>query len=192
VRSCDKADSAGRTLVIGLVTDPAGGLANAFASVKGTEAETVLAPIDALDSLSGFLGATLGEEQGGALLTWLASHLGDAFAETTTEQLKVATYTESADDHSTLYVEIANQVYLDASPAPAPSRTGAGPNRPAGDPGVGRLGQHRDRAIYIHMDSTEVRSEQNRVVLELLDHSVVGGARTVSSVGESTVLTFGY
>jgi hypothetical protein len=116
VRSCDKTDSAGRTQVIGLVTDPAGGLANAFASVKGTEAETVLAPIDALDSLSGFLGATLGEGQGGALLIWLASHLGDAFAETTSGQVKVATYTESADDHSTLYVEIANQAYLDASP----------------------------------------------------------------------------
>ena len=120
VRSCAKIDSAGRTRVIGLVTDPAGGLANAFASVKGAEAETILAPIDALDTLSGFLGSTLGEEQGGALLTWLASHLGDTFAETTSGRVKVATYTDSADDHSTLYVEIANQAYLDASPSPSP------------------------------------------------------------------------
>ena len=120
VRSCDKTDPAGRTLVIGLVTDPAGGLANAFASVRGTDAETVLAPIDALDPLSGFLGATLGEQQGGALLTWLASRLGDGFAETTAGQVTVATYTASPDDDSALYVEIANQVYLDASAPPSP------------------------------------------------------------------------
>jgi hypothetical protein len=120
LRTCQETDAAGRTRVIGLVTDPAGGLANGFASVKGKETETILAPIDALDPLSGFLGATLGEQQGAALLTWLASHLGDAFAETTSGPVKVATYTESADDHSTLYVEVANPAYLDASPPPSP------------------------------------------------------------------------
>jgi hypothetical protein len=120
LRSCQETDAAGRTRVIGLVTDPSGGLANAFASVKGTDTETILAPVDALDPLSGFLGATLGEEQGGALLTWLASHLGDAYAETTSGPVKVATYTESADDHSTLYVEVANRAYLSASPPLSP------------------------------------------------------------------------
>ena len=120
LRSCQETDAAGRTRVIGLVTDPAAGLANGFASVKGKEAETILAPIDALDPLSGFLGATLGEEQGAALLTWLASHLGDPYAETTSGSVKVATYAESADDHSKLYVEVANQAYLDASPPPSP------------------------------------------------------------------------
>ena len=120
LRTCQETDAAGRTRVIGLVTDPAGGLANGFASVRGKDTETILAPIDALDPLSGFLGATLGEQQGAALLTWLASHLGDAYAETTSGPVKVATYTESADDHSTLYVEVANQAYLDASPAPSP------------------------------------------------------------------------
>ena len=120
VRSCQATDDAGRTTVIGLVTDPGGGLANGFARVKGAEAETILAPIDALDPLAGFLGALLGEEQGSVLLTWLASHLGDTYAETTSGPIKVATYTESEDDHSTLYVEVANQAYLDASPAPSP------------------------------------------------------------------------
>jgi hypothetical protein len=119
-RTCQKTDDAGRTQSIGLVTDTEGNLANAFASVKGTDTETFLAPIDALDPLSGFLGATLGEEQGTALLTWLASHLGDTFAETMSGQLKVATYTESQDDHSALYVEVANQAYLDAPPARSP------------------------------------------------------------------------
>jgi hypothetical protein len=120
LRTCQETDAAGRTRIIGLVTDPAAGLANGFASVKGKDTETILAPIDALDPLSGFLGATLGEERGAALLTWLASHLGDSYAETTSGPVKVATYTESADDHSTLYVEVANQAYLDASPPATP------------------------------------------------------------------------
>jgi hypothetical protein len=94
--------------------------ANAYASVKGKETETILAPIDALDPLAGFLGATLGEQPGGALLTWLAAHLGDEFAETISGRIKVATYTESADDHSILYVEVANQAYLDAPAAASP------------------------------------------------------------------------
>jgi len=119
VRNCQTTDDAGRTRVIGLVTDPDGGLANGFASVKGTETETILAPIDALDPLAGFLGVMLGERQGAAQLTWLASHLGDTYAETTSGPIRVATYSESEDDHSTLYVEVANQAYLDASPAPS-------------------------------------------------------------------------
>jgi hypothetical protein len=120
-RTCQLVDDAGRTRVIGLVTDPDGGLANAFASVKGTDAEPILAPIDALDPLAGFLGATLGEEQGAALLTWLAAHLGDAYAQTTSGPIKVATYTPSEDDHSTLFVEVANRSYLDAPPVGSPT-----------------------------------------------------------------------
>lgn len=120
VRTCETTDDVGRGRVIGLVTDPAGGLANAFAGVKGTETETILDPTDALDPLAGFLGAALGEDRGTGLLTWLASHLGDTYAETTSGIIKVATFTESEDDHSTLYLEIANQAYLDALPAPSP------------------------------------------------------------------------
>ena len=84
--------------------------------MKGKDTETILAPIDALDPLSGFLGAMLGEQQGAALLTWLASHLGDTYAETMSGPIEVATYTESEEDHSTLYVEVANRAYLDAPP----------------------------------------------------------------------------
>lgn len=120
VRSCQMTDDAGRTRVVGLVTDQEGGLANGFASVKGTDTEPILAPIDALGPLAGFLGVMLGEEQGADLLTWLASHLGDTYAETASGPIKVATYTESEDDHSTLYVEVADQAYLDASPAASP------------------------------------------------------------------------
>lgn len=116
VRTCEETDGAGRTRVIGLVTDPSGGLANGYASVNGRDGETFLAPIDALDPLAGFLGAVLGEKRGSALLTWLASHLGDTYAETMSGPLTVATYTASAVDHSTLYVEVANRAYLDAPP----------------------------------------------------------------------------
>jgi hypothetical protein len=120
VRSCEKIDDAGRTRVIGVVTDPSGGLANGFASVQGKDTEMFLAPVDALDPLAGFLGAMLGEAQGSALLPWLAGHLGDSYAETTIGPIRIATYTESAEDHSKLYVEVANQAYLDAPGVQAP------------------------------------------------------------------------
>jgi len=118
-RTCQKVDSAGRTLVVGVVTDPKGGLADAFASVQGTTGETFLDPVDALEPLAGFLGVMLGEEAGTAALPWLAGHLGDAYAETTSGQISVATYTASPDDHSRLYVEVANRAYLDASAVPS-------------------------------------------------------------------------
>jgi len=114
VRRCQETDEAGRTRLVGLVTDAHGDLADAFASVKGKPGETILAPIDALDPLAGFLGATLGEEQGASLLTWLASHLGDAHAETMSGPIKVTTYTASESDHSILYVQVANPAYIEA------------------------------------------------------------------------------
>ena len=119
-RSCTSQDPAGRTLAIGVVTDPQGALSDAFASVQGTAQESILDPTNALDPLSAFLGATLGSERGSALLTWLAGHLGDDFAETKSADLTIATYTASSADHSRLYVEVANVSYLDA-PTPSPS-----------------------------------------------------------------------
>jgi hypothetical protein len=120
VRTCQKVDDAGRTLAIGLVTDPDGGLASGFANVKGKDGETMLAPIDALDPLAGFLGAMLGEDRGTALLTWLASHLGDTRAETASGSITIATHAESETDHSTLYVEVASAAYFDAVPTATP------------------------------------------------------------------------
>jgi hypothetical protein len=118
VRTCQLIDGAGRTRVVGVVTDPGGGLADGFASVQGTATETFLAPTDALEPLAGFLGAMLGETQGALLLTWLAGHLGDSYAETTLGAIKVATYTDSPESHTTLYVELANAVFL-SSPGPS-------------------------------------------------------------------------
>jgi hypothetical protein len=115
VRRCQHADDAGRMRIVALVTDANGDLAAAVASVKAMPGEAVLAPIDALDPLAGFLGATLGETQGSALLTWLASHLGDSHATTMTGPITVTTHTESEGDHATLYVEIATGAYLQAT-----------------------------------------------------------------------------
>jgi hypothetical protein len=117
-RTCSLIDAAGRTHVVGVVVDPAGALANGFASVQGTATEAILSPSDALDPLAAFLGAMLGKDAGAALLPWLAGHLGDTYEETTCGDLKVATYTASPTDHSTLYLELANQAYLEA---PKPS-----------------------------------------------------------------------
>jgi hypothetical protein len=117
-RACEQVDAAGRTLVVGVVTDPGGVLADAYASVQGKAGETFLEPIDALDPLAGFLGVTLGEDEGTNALTWLAGHLGDDYDETRIGSLTLATYTPTPDDHSRLYVELATQAYLQASPAP--------------------------------------------------------------------------
>lgn len=120
VRTCELLDSAGRTRNVGVVTDPAGRVANGFASIAGTSTETVLDPGAALEPLGAFLGAMLGEEQGGALVPWLAAHLGDAYAQTTLGTITVATYTDAADVHSRLYLELGNDEYLAAPGAPTP------------------------------------------------------------------------
>ena len=119
-RSCRLVDPDGRTRDVGLATDPADELAEAFASIQGKDGEAVLDPTVALEPLAAFLGATLGSTQGEALLPWLAGHLGDAYTTTTIAGLTVATYTETPDDHSKLSVEIANKAYLDA-PKPSAS-----------------------------------------------------------------------
>jgi hypothetical protein len=117
-QACQKLDSDGRTLALGFITDASGDLADGYASVQRKEDDPILEPAAAMDHLAGFLGAMLGDERGTSLLEWLAGHLGDTYASTTIDVLSVATYTPSEADHSRLYLEIANQDYMDA---PAPS-----------------------------------------------------------------------
>jgi hypothetical protein len=121
VQTCTLLDPDGRTRTIGVVTDPDGLVANGFASVKGTADETFLEPTVALEPLSAFLGAMLGETAGTDLVPWLAGHLGDTYAETTSGPITVATYTPTAEDHATLTVEVGNDEYLNAPGAPTPS-----------------------------------------------------------------------
>lgn len=120
VRTCSLLDPAGRTREIGVVTDPTGRVANGFASVTGTSSETILDPTVVLEPLSAFLGALLGEEQGAALVPWLAGHLGDAYAQTTLGPITIATYTDAPDLHAKLYLELGNQEYLTAPGTSAP------------------------------------------------------------------------
>lgn len=117
-RSCEKVDAAGRALVVGLVTDPGGRLAEGFATVTGTESEEVLEPEVALPPLAGFLGATLGEAEGGRAADWLTDHLGGIYEQTNLGAVTLATYNGDNDDPNVLAVELANQAYLDA---PTPS-----------------------------------------------------------------------
>jgi hypothetical protein len=114
VQTCRLVDPAGRTRTVGLVTDPTGALGNAFARIEPAESEDLVEPVDALDPLSGFLGAMLGSERGGALVEWLAGHAGDAYAETSDGGLRIATYTPAENDLSAIYIELADQAYLDA------------------------------------------------------------------------------
>ncbi|MEO5703752.1 MAG: hypothetical protein ABIZ52_03545 [Candidatus Limnocylindrales bacterium] len=115
---CSLADKAGRTRVVGIVTDAAGVLGNGYAGVWGNSNEVYLKPDDALDPLAAFLGAMLGAERGAEAAIWMKEHLGEAYATTTSGSITIATYTGSADDTSELYVEVANDAYLAASPPP--------------------------------------------------------------------------
>jgi hypothetical protein len=117
VRTCEGTDVAGRPIAVGVVTDQAGKLGDGFASVAALPGEDVLEPTDALDMLSGFLGAMLGDAAATDRLQWLAGHLGDEYAEMDFGGGTIATYTESADDPTRIYVEIAGPSYL-AAPAP--------------------------------------------------------------------------
>lgn len=116
-QSCQRTDEAGRTRVIALSTDRAGQLAEGYAVVWGKADEAVLEPALALEPLAGFLGALFGPQQGAGATTWLAEHLGAAYAQTEFGPLRLATYNGTGDDPSVLYVEAANQAYL-AAPAP--------------------------------------------------------------------------
>lgn len=117
--SCRLVDGDGRTRTLGLVTDQSDSVADATFSIRGADGETILDPVAVLEPFGSFLGAFLGEEQGTALLPWLAAHLGDADARTTLGELTIAAYTDTPDDHSKLTLEIANHAYLEA---PAPPR----------------------------------------------------------------------
>jgi len=119
-QGCQMEDADGQTLAVGFVTNASGDLADAYASVRAPANEPFLEPTHALDHLSGFLGAMLGEVRGTSLLEWLAGHLGDEYAQTTIDTLVVATYTQSATDHSRLYLELADRDYINA-PAPSAS-----------------------------------------------------------------------
>jgi len=117
-QSCHLVDPDGRGRTLGFVTDSEDNLADAFLTMSGTDAETILDPAASLDAFAGFLGSVLGEAHGTEMLPWLAGHLGDADSRTTLGELTIATYTPSPDEHDKLTLEIANASYL-AAPRPS-------------------------------------------------------------------------
>jgi hypothetical protein len=117
VTTCKGADPAGRPVAIGLITDDDGALGAGFATVTALPEEDVLEPENAMNGLSGFLGAMLGEAAATQQLPWLAGHLGDEYAETTVGDLTVATYIESPEDPTRIYLEVDGREYL-AAPSP--------------------------------------------------------------------------
>ena len=116
VRTCQGENADGRPVAIGVITDLSDELGAGFATVTARPDEDLLEPTDAIDTLSGFLAAMLGEEPATELLPWLAGHLGDEYAETTIGEVTVATYTESPDDPTRIYVEVDGPAYLAAPP----------------------------------------------------------------------------
>jgi hypothetical protein len=120
VRTCSLVDPDGRTRTIGVVTDADGLVASGFASIEGAADETFLEPTAVLEPLAAFLGAMLGEQAGTDLVPWLAAHLGDSYAQTTSGPITVATYTPTPEDHLTLTVEVGNDAYLESG-APSAS-----------------------------------------------------------------------
>ena len=117
VRTCQGENADGRPVAIGVITNEADALGAGFATVTALPDEDLLEPTDAIDTLSGFMAAMLGEEPATELLPWLAGHLGDEYAETTLGEVTVATYTESPDDPTRIYLEVDGPAYL-AAPRP--------------------------------------------------------------------------
>ena len=114
--TCQGQDPSGRTVTIGLITDEDGRLGAGFAAVTALPEEELLEPTDALDTLSGFIGAMLGSERATDLLPWLAGNLGNEYEETAAGDLTLATYLESPDDPTRIFVEVDSPAYLEERP----------------------------------------------------------------------------
>ena len=117
VQQCERTDDAGQRLGIGVVTDPEGALGDGYASVTAADGEELVTPEDALDHLSGFLGAMLGDARASAVLPWLAGSMGNEYEEVGDGDLRVATFLQPRDDPRTIWLEVAGPDYL-ATPAP--------------------------------------------------------------------------
>ena len=102
---------------MGVVRDPQGTLGDGFARVTAPDGEGVISPEAALDHLSGFLGAMVGDDRATPLLPWLAGSMGNEYEETPDRDLRVATYLEPRDDTRTIWLEVAGPDYL-AAPRP--------------------------------------------------------------------------
>ena len=118
IQRCTKEDAAnGQLQLIAIVTDPNGVTGDAFAGVLASDGKTMPTPEQSLEHLSSFVGAMLGADRGMAPGVWLAKNLGAETAQTTAGDLLVGTYTQNDSAAVGLFVEMANQAFLNA-PAP--------------------------------------------------------------------------
>ena len=117
VQTCEEREATGRRLSVGVVRNAEGELGDGFASVTAAKGEDFVNPVDALDHLSGFLGAMLGDTRATEQLEWLAGAIGSPYEEVTVGDLRVATYLRPSDDPRTIWLEVAGPEYL-AAPRP--------------------------------------------------------------------------
>ena len=104
------------TLVV-VVADENSVTGNAFAGVVSTDSTTQPTAEQAIEPLSFFLGAMLGETVGMEAGIWLAANIGEEMTQTTVGDIVVATYPGDAETGLGYYVEVANKAFIDA-PAP--------------------------------------------------------------------------
>jgi len=105
------------TTIVSVVTDPNGVIGDAFAGVLGADGKSLPTTVEAITGLGFFRGAMLGETDGTAAATWLTQHLGENMAQTTINNMLVATYPVDEATGLGYYVETANQAFMNA-PAP--------------------------------------------------------------------------
>ena len=117
IQECSGRDGEGQRLLVGVVTDQDGALGDAYASVSGAKSGDLVGPEQAIEHLSGFLGAMIGDQRASAQLKWLAGSMGNAYEETTDADLLIATYRRPRDDRRTVWLEVAGPGYP-VPPAP--------------------------------------------------------------------------
>ena len=133
---CLNADAAtGFTTLVAVVVDPDGVTGDAFAGVVGSDGKTKPTPQQALEGLSFFLGAMLGETNGLEAGTWLANNIGEEMVQTKVNDMLVATYPGDKDKGLGYYVEVANQAFL-TRPFPDGARGPSGPDGSGRGPAI--------------------------------------------------------
>ncbi len=116
VQRCTRAaPAADQVHVVAVVTDPRGVPGDAFAAVIANDGATMPTPAQSLAHLSRFVGVMLGGEMGMDPSVWLVKNLGAESEQTTAGDLTVTTYSLNDDSGVGLFLEMANQGFLDAA-----------------------------------------------------------------------------
>ncbi|MCJ7709466.1 MAG: hypothetical protein MUQ32_01420 [Chloroflexi bacterium] len=116
IQRCTRAAQADDQVhVVAIVTGPDGVPGDAIAAVIANDGVTMPTPAQSLDHLSRFVGVMLGGEMGMDPSVWLVKNLGAESEQTTAGDLAVTTYRVNDDTGAGLFLEMANQGFLDAA-----------------------------------------------------------------------------